>query len=46
MKFFFSLVDLESLGYISALDENVIPKSRIHQLDMSLNAARKAVIDF
>lgn len=43
---FLSFVDLESFGYISALDENVIPNSRVHQLDMSLNASRKAVIDF
>ena len=43
---FLSFVDLEAYGYISAIDENVIPNSRIHQLNMSLNAARKAVIDF
>lgn len=46
IEVFSSFANLEAFGYMSALDENVIPNSRLHQLDMSLNAARKAVIDF
>jgi hypothetical protein len=43
---FSSFVKLESFGYVSALGENAVPNTRIEQLNMSLNAAKKAVIDF
>ena len=43
---FSSFVNLESFAYVSAYDEHFVPNSIKHQLNMSLNVARKAIADF
>ena len=43
---FSSFVNLESFGYVSAFDEHTVPNSVSVQKIMSLNANRKAVVDF
>lgn len=43
---FWSFVNLESFGYVNAFDEHVVPNSLSDQRIMTLNANRKAILDF
>jgi hypothetical protein len=43
---FSSFANLESFGYVSTFDEHTVPNSVAVQKIMSLNANRKAVVDF